>query len=176
MEFRVEYNWIDAISTFRFVVSIVWCLVMGLLGYFSYNGGNVGWASICAFLVIMVLYIIVALVLNKTVLHVTPELVVASHGPLPWFSGFEIKTADICSIIWKESDRHDVALTRGTYTFYFSLADGKRISIFALVPISEYRPALQKVHAIQEWLAPYQKIDIAKASGLRPNIRLRMTE
>jgi len=172
---RVEYDWIEAFSMVRSVLTIVWCLVMGLLCYMFSIGGNVLWASLFGLLIIIALYIILALVSNKTVFLVSPELV-ASHGPLPWFGGFEIKTAEIGSILWKASGRDDVALTRGTYTFYFNLLDGKKVSIFAVVPICEYRPALETVIAIQEWLAPYHKIEIIRASGLHANTPLQTME
>jgi len=160
----------------RFILTILWCLVMGLLCYMFYIGGNVLWASLFGLLVIVALYIILALVSNRTVFLVSPELVVASHGPLPWFGGFEIKTAEILSILWKASGRDDVALTRGTYTFYFNLLDARKVSIFAVVPICEYRPALETVVAIQEWLAPYHKIEIVRGSGLHANSPLHTME
>ena len=156
MKFRLEYRWIDGSSWFLPALLFFWSLWVGYVGYVNFNLGAVDIPIICIFFIFGASYGGVAILLNRTILTVTPEQLEIQHEPVPWFGEKSIAVASIESFSCIKKHR------RGTtfFSIYCNMPDKKRTSIFLGVHIVKPEEAMNVILKIKNWLEPYRKVSV----------------
>jgi hypothetical protein len=157
MHLRLQYDWLDGVNWIAIGIMFVWVLFAAIFGYFRFAADDTTAAFACGVAVIVVAYVILALLFNRTILLVSPERIEIAIEPIPWFGAKEVEVADIQYIKVEESSTREGATK---IQCLFVLANDQEVPIFRGVPINGSKRAMAMMRKITGWLAPFKAIEI----------------
>jgi hypothetical protein len=109
--------------------------------------------------IILSLYIILALILNSTVIVVSTNKIMKYFNPLPWFGCKEISTIEIRTLFIKKITNTGEG---GDIVFFYNicceLTNKKVVTLLSIQ--SDLNKAIKYVTEIHDWLCQYHSIEL----------------
>jgi hypothetical protein len=148
-------RWLSGQTIGLLLFCILWDGILVIWYIFAVGGPNATWVMVFFPIVQVVLgvvltYVAVTGLFNRTVVRVDPENLTVRHGPLPWAGSRSLSRSDICQLYCTPAFvRRDQATGKSTYNVNALLNDGRQIKLLGGLHLSE---ALYFKQQLEAWL------------------------